>query len=142
MQNPRHTSDAQVQSAVPFFEGFRAERIKTSGATIYGVYGGNRNGPPLLLLNAIPETHVLCRKIAPALTRDYTDLRGYGASSKPQDGGDHCAYSKRAMAQDQVDVTRHLGVAKFALVGHDRGGRAAHRLALDHPRRAHQAGHP
>ena len=137
MQNPRHTSDAQIQSAVPFFEGVHAERVKTSGATIYTVYGGNRNGPPLLLLHGIPETHVLWRKVAPALMRDYfvvmTDLRGYGDSSKPPDSGDHSAYSKRAMAQDQVDVMRHLGFAKFALVGHDRGGRAAHRLALDHP---------
>jgi haloacetate dehalogenase len=62
-----------------------------------------------------------------------TDLRGYGDSSKPPGGGDHFAYSKRAMAQDQLEVMRHLGCDTFALVGHDRGGRAAHRLALDHP---------
>jgi haloacetate dehalogenase len=62
-----------------------------------------------------------------------TDLRGYGDSGKPPGGGDHFAYSKRAMAQDQVEVMKHLGFEKFALVGHDRGGRAAHRLALDHP---------
>jgi haloacetate dehalogenase len=120
-----------------FFKGFKTEEIKTSGATIHTVSGGNRNGPPLLLLHGIPETHVLWRKVAPALAQDYflvmTDLRGYGDSGKPPGGGDHFAYSKRAMAQDQVEVMKHLGFEKFALVGHDRGGRAAHRLALDHP---------
>jgi haloacetate dehalogenase len=120
-----------------FFKDFKTEEIKTSSATIHTVSGGNRNGPPLLLLHGIPETHVLWRKVAPALAQDYflvmTDLRGYGDSGKPPGGGDHFAYSKRAMAQDQVEVMKHLGFEKFALVGHDRGGRAAHRLALDHP---------
>src|SRR6516225_5654156 len=120
-----------------FFKGFKTELIKTSGATIKTVYGGNRNRSPLLLLHGIPETHVLWRKAAPVLARDYfvvmTDLRGYGDSSKPPGGGDHFAYSKRAMAQDQVEVMNQLGFQKFALVGHDRGGRVAHRLALDHP---------
>ena len=120
-----------------FFNEFKTERIKTSGATIHTVYGGNRDGSPLLLLHGIPETHVLWRKVAPTLAHHcfvvMTDLRGYGDSSKPPGGGDHFAYSKRAMAQDQVEVMRHLGFDKFALVGHDRGGRVAHRLALDHP---------
>jgi haloacetate dehalogenase len=120
-----------------FFKGFKTELIKTSGATIKTVYGGNRNRSPLLLLHGIPETHVLWRKVAPVLARDYfvvmTDLRGYGDSSKPPGGADHFAYSKRAMAQDQVEVMNQLGFQRFALVGHDRGGRAAHRLALDHP---------
>ncbi len=140
MQSNRH--DARAEAAPdaqrqPFFAGFKAERIETSGATINTVYGGNRNGAPVLLLHGIPETHVLWRKVAPALAQDYfvvmTDLRGYGDSSKPPGGGDHFAYSKRAMAQDQVEVMRRLGFEKFALIGHDRGGRAAHRLALDHP---------
>jgi haloacetate dehalogenase len=125
------------QSREEFFKGFKTEQIKTSGTTIHTVYGGNRNGPPVLLLHGIPETHVLWRKVAPALARDYflvmTDLRGYGDSGKPAGGGDHFAYSKRAMAQDQVEVMKHLGFQKFALVGHDRGGRAAHRMALDYP---------
>jgi haloacetate dehalogenase len=132
----------EPESALPllhedFFKGFKTEEVKTSGAAIHTVYGGNRNGPPLLLLHGIPETHVLWRKVAPALAQDYfvvmTDLRGYGDSSKPAGGADHIAYSKRAMAQDQVEVMKRLGFDKFALVGHDRGGRAAHRLALDHP---------
>jgi haloacetate dehalogenase len=125
------------QARTDFFKGFKTEDIKTSGTTVHIVYGGNRNGPPLLLLHGIPETHILWRKVAPALAQDYfivlPDLRGYGDSGKPPGGADHFAYSKRAMAQDQVEVMKHLGFDKFALVGHDRGGRAAHRMALDHP---------
>jgi haloacetate dehalogenase len=120
-----------------FFEGFKHEQIKTTGATINTVYGGK--GPPVLLLHGIPQTHVLWRKVAPLLAQDFflvmTDLRGYGDSSKPFEGENHIAYSKRAMAQDQVEVMQHLGFQKFALVGHDRGGRVAHRMALDHPDR-------
>jgi haloacetate dehalogenase len=123
------------QAPAKFFDGFKREQIKTSGATINTVYGGK--GSPLLLLHGIPETHALWRKVAPLLAQDYflvmPDLRGYGDSSKPPGGADHFGYSKRAMAQDQVDVMKHLGFEKFAMVGHDRGGRAAHRLALDHP---------
>jgi len=129
--------EAAQQSRAEFFPGFKREQIKTSGATINTIYGGNEKGAPLLLLHGIPETHVLWRKVAPALAQDYflvmPDLRGYGDSGKPTGGGHHFAYSKRAMAQDQVEVMKHLGFEKFALVGHDRGGRAAHRMALDHP---------
>jgi haloacetate dehalogenase len=120
-----------------FFEGFKREQIKTTGATINTVYGGK--GSPVLLLHGIPQTHVLWRKVAPLLAQDFflviTDLRGYGDSSKPPGGENHIAYSKRAMAQDQVEVMQHLGFQKFAVVGHDRGGRVAHRMALDYPDR-------
>jgi len=118
-----------------FFPGFKHDQIKTSGATINVVYGGK--GSPVLFLHGIPETHLLWRKVAPALSQDCTmviaDLRGYGDSSKPPGGTDHFGYSKRAMAQDQVEVMGHLGFRNFTLVGHDRGGRVAHRLALDYP---------
>jgi haloacetate dehalogenase len=129
---------AEPQSAgSAFFPGFKHEQIKTSGATINVVYGGK--GSPVLFLHGIPETHVLWRKVAPMLAQNYTlviaDLRGYGDSSKPPGGADHLGYSKRAMAQDQVELMEHLGFRQFALVGHDRGGRVAHRLALDHPDR-------
>jgi haloacetate dehalogenase len=117
-----------------FFAGFKREQIKTTGATINVVHGGK--GSPVLLMHGIPETHLLWRKVAPVLAQNFTlvitDLRGYGDSSKPPGGADHFGYSKRAMAQDQVEVMQHLGVPKFAVVGHDRGGRVAHRMALDH----------
>jgi haloacetate dehalogenase len=118
-----------------FFPGFRPFRIATSGAEINGVVGGS--GPPVLLLQGWPQTHLEWRHVAPALAQRFTvvatDLRGYGDSSKPPEGENHAAYSKRAMAQDQVEVMRQLGFERFAVAGHDRGGRVACRLALDHP---------
>ena len=116
------------------FEGFQHARIETSGATIQAVYGGT--GPAVLLLHGYPQTHVIWHKIAPRLAERYTvvatDLRGYGDSSKPPDGTNHSGYAKRATAQDQVEVLAQLGFSRFAVVGHDRGARVAHRMALDH----------
>ena len=118
-----------------FFPGFKVVDVKTSGATIRTVVGGQ--GPPLLLLHGAPQTHISWRLVAPKLAADYTvvvpDLRGYGDSSKPPDGENHANYSKRAMALDQVEVMRHFGFNRFPVAGHDRGGRVAHRMALDHP---------
>ena len=119
----------------PLFPAFRAERITTSGATIHCVVGGS--GPALLLLHGYPQTHAIWHRVAPRLAERFTvvcsDLRGYGDSSKPDGGAKHVAYSKRAMAQDQLEVMRALGFSRFGLIGHDRGGRVAHRLCLDHP---------
>ena len=120
--------------ADPFFPGFKRYTAKTSGATINFVTAGS--GPPLLLLHGYPQTHIEWRNVAPQLAKKYTvvaaDLRGYGDSSKPADGENHLNYSKRAMAQDQVELMAGLGFQKFAVVGHDRGGRVVHRMALDH----------
>ncbi|MGR3542017.1 MAG: alpha/beta fold hydrolase [Hasllibacter sp.] len=117
------------------FPGFAPFRTETSGAEIAGVAGGS--GPPLLLLHGYPQTHAMWHRIAPALAREFTvvaaDLRGYGASSKPPTDADHVPYSKRAMALDMLEVMRARGHDRFAVVGHDRGGRVAHRLAADHP---------
>ncbi len=119
------------------FEGFTHRSIKTAGATINVVTAGN--GSPVLLLHGYPETHVMWHKVAPRLAQDYTvvvpDLRGYGDSSKPADGENHFGHCKRATAQDQVEVMEQLGFSKFAVVGHDRGARVAHRLTRDHPER-------
>ena len=115
--------------------GFRVERVGTRGAELQAVIGGS--GPPLLLIHGAPLTHLSWFRVAPELAKHYTviaaDLRGYGDSSKPADGDRHINYSKRAMAQDQIDLMKHFGFDRFAVVGHDRGGRVAHRLALDHP---------
>src|SRR4029434_8882937 len=96
-------------------------------------------GPPLLMLHGYPETHTMWHKIAPRLAQDFTvvaaDLRGYGDSGKPAGDAEHLQYSKRGMAQDQVEVMQQLGFDSFALVGHDRGARVSHRLAKDHPQR-------
>ena len=118
-----------------FFPGFKPFRSATSGAEINGVVGGR--GPPVLLLQGWPQTHLEWRHVAPVLAQRFTvvatDLRGYGDSSKPPEGENHANYSKRTMAQDQVEVMRQLGFGQFAVAGHDRGGRVACRLALDHP---------
>ncbi len=115
--------------------GFREQHFVTSGATIRAVIGGN--GPPLVLLHGWPQNLLEWHRVAPLLAKDFTvvatDLRGYGASSKPNDGDKHVGYSKRAMAADQIEVMKQLGFEQFAAVGHDRGGRVAHRMALDHP---------
>ena len=119
------------------FEGFERVRIETEGASINAVCGGK--GPPVLLLHGYPQTLVMWHLAAPRLTESFTvvatDLRGYGDSSKPEGGANHAAYSKRSMAADQVEVMEALGFGSFAAVGHDRGGRVAHRMALDYPER-------
>jgi haloacetate dehalogenase len=125
---------ADEGNQVRLFPGFKAAKIETSGATINVVSGGQ--GPPLLLLHGAPQSLATWHLIAPKLAKDYTvvaaDLRGYGDSSKPADGEKHINYSKRAMALDGVEVMHHFGFDKFAVVGHDRGGRVAHRMTLDH----------
>ncbi len=122
-------------------EGFEKRRIETSGATISLAVGGQ--GAPLLLLHGYPQTRVMWHKIAPQLAERFTvvcpDLRGYGDSSKPPSGADHAAYSKRAMALDQVEVMAALGFHSFAAAGHDRGARVLHRMLLDHPDRVTRA---
>lgn len=119
------------------FEGFQLAMIDTREAAIRVRYGGS--GEPLLLLHGHPQTHVMWHKIAPRLAQHFTvvapDLRGYGDSSKPATTADHEPYSKRAMARDQVEVMRQLGFERFFVAGHDRGGRCAYRMALDHPQR-------
>lgn len=119
------------------FEDFALTTIDVGEAQIRVRTGGS--GPPLLLLHGMPQTHVMWHKVAPALARDFTvvatDLRGYGDSSKPPTAPDHEPYSKRAMARDQVAVMARLGFERFAVAGHDRGGRVAYRMALDHPER-------
>jgi haloacetate dehalogenase len=118
------------------FAGFELADIDTGEAVIRVRHGGR--GPAVLLLHGIPETHVMWHKLAPRLAEEFTvvaaDLRGYGESSKPPAGADHAAYSKRAMARDQIAVMRALGFDQFYVVGHDRGARCAYRTALDHPR--------
>jgi haloacetate dehalogenase len=122
-------------SESPLFPGFTTHRIGTASTQIHCVVGGN--GPPVLLLHGYPQTHAMWHRVAPALARHCTvvcaDLRGYGDSGKPPSDDTHAAYSKRAMAQDMVELMRNLGHAQFRLVGHDRGARVAHRLCLDHP---------
>jgi haloacetate dehalogenase len=125
---------AAAGASANFFPGFKAGKFAGSKATINYVIGGS--GSPVLLMHGYPENHLMWRKVAPELAKNHTvvvaDLRGYGDSSKPAGGGDHADYSKRAMAQDQVELMGSLGFSSFAVVGHDRGGRVGHRMARDH----------
>src|ERR1700761_3574891 len=118
------------------FEGFTRRRFELDGGiTINSVVGGK--GPPVLLLHGYPQTHAMWCGVAPRLAEHYTvvcpDLRGYGDSSKPPGEPDYANYTFRAMAADQVAVMKQLGFTQFAVAGHDRGGRVAHRMALDWP---------
>ncbi|MFD4638026.1 alpha/beta fold hydrolase [Lentzea sp. NPDC058436] len=114
---------------------FSYRTVDADGVRIRCAIAGD--GPPLLLLHGYPQTHVIWHRVAPQLTASHTvvltDLRGYGDSDKPAPGpGDH-EYSKRRMAHDQLLVMNALGFDRFGVVGHDRGGRVGHRLALDAP---------
>jgi haloacetate dehalogenase len=117
------------------FPGFASRSIDTSIGKIFARLGGE--GPPLLLLHGYPQTHVMWRRVAPALAKRFTlvipDLPGYGNSPAPEGGADHAPYNKRAMAAVMVETMAALGHRQFRLAGHDRGGRVAYRLALDHP---------
>ena len=117
------------------FPGFAEAAVGTGDATIYARIGGQ--GPPLLLLHGYPQTHAVWHRVAPALAEHFTivapDLRGYGRSSCPPSDATHQAYAKRTMADDMVRLMNHFGFDRFAVMGHDRGGRVAYRLALDRP---------
>ena len=118
-----------------FVDAFSLQKIDVNGVTINLRSGGN--GPALLLLHGYPQTHVIWHQIAERLAQHFTlvmpDLRGYGDSSRPEGDAQHANYSKRMMAQDMAELMDALGHAHYAVCGHDRGARVAHRLALDHP---------
>jgi len=122
-----------------WFEGFTRDNFAVNGTRITARYGGTEGKPALLLLHGFPQTHAIWHRVAQQLKDDFflvmPDLRGYGDSQKPAAAADHANYSKRVMAQDMVELMRDLGHERFFLCGHDRGGRVAHRLALDHPDR-------
>jgi len=134
MQHPPATIPA-----MPWFEGFESQTISANGVDIFFRCGGNRQKPALVLLHGFPQTHVMWHRVAQLLREDYflvvPDVRGYGDSSRAPGLPDHSNYSKRAMAADVVAVADALALDTFYLCGHDRGGRVAHRLALDHAAR-------
>lgn len=119
------------------FADFETVDLCTRDGDVHARVGGS--GPPLLLLHGYPQTHLMWHAVAPLLARSFTvvaaDLTGYGGSARPTRADDHAPHSKRAMARNQVEAMRRLGWEEFAVAGHDRGGRCAYRMALDHPDR-------
>lgn len=119
------------------FPGYDSKFVETSAGKIFARIGGA--GSPLLLLHGYPQSNVMWHRVAPLMEKQHTlviaDLPGYGQSDAPESGPDHTPYTKRAMAQAMVELMEKLGHKQFALAGHDRGGRVAYRLALDHPER-------
>ena len=122
------------------YVGFASQWVDTSAGQTFARLGGR--GPPLLLLHGYAQTNVMWHKVAPLLSPRFTlviaDLPGYGWSAVPESGPDHAPYTKRAMANAMIEMMERLGFARFRLAGHDRGGRVAYRLALDHPGRLEQ----
>jgi haloacetate dehalogenase len=119
------------------FPGFASRWIDTSAGKIFARAGGS--GPPLLLLHGYTQTHVMWHRVAPVLAAQFSliipDLPGYGWSAAPEADASHAPYDKRSMAKAMVELMETLGAVQFRLAGHDRGGRVAYRLALDHPGR-------
>lgn len=124
------------------FDNFEDYRVPTGRGIIYARVGGQ--GPPLLLLHGYPQTHLMWHAAAELLVTHYTvvvaDLPGYGESFRPAPAPDHAPHSKRAIANDLIQLMDALGHVRFTVAGHDRGGRVAYRMALDHPERVTAAG--
>ena len=120
-----------------WFEGFATDTLPIAEGHLHVRHGGRPDGPALLLLHGFPQTHAMWHRVAQRLRDDFflvlPDLRGYGDSMKPPGYQEHGNYSKRAMAQDLMDLMDALDRRDFFVCGHDRGARVAHRLALDHP---------
>ncbi len=127
-------SQGAVRSLIEMFEGFEEKRVEVTDVELFMRIGGS--GPPLLLLHGYPQNHVMWHLVAPELAKHFTlvcpDMRGYGRSEKPPSVPGFSNYSKRQMALDMVELMTELGYQSFKVAGHDRGGRCAYRLALDH----------
>jgi haloacetate dehalogenase len=114
--------------------------LDTGEVTLAFTTWGTPGDPAVVLLHGFPQTRALWSAIGPAVAaRGWQvlapDLRGYGDSTAPAWAADGEGHSFRAMARDVTRLMDHMGVPRAHILGHDRGARAAHRLALDHPAR-------
>jgi haloacetate dehalogenase len=126
-----------AMNPIPGFEAFESLDLTVQGRRVRGRRGGRPGAPPLVLLHGFPQTHAIWHRVVPHLAPHFQlvlpDLRGYGDSEPAPDEPGHTQMGKRAMAADVLALMRQLGHERFAVAGHDRGGRVAHRLALDAP---------
>lgn len=125
-----------MQALTAWFEGFEIIDPVCNGVRLHARVGGRPDAPPLLLVHGFPQTHAMWHRVAQVLAPRFRlvlpDLRGYGDSEAPAGAADHANYSKRTLAADLAALMQQLGHAGYFVAGHDRGGRVAHRLALDH----------
>src|SRR6266700_858768 len=133
-QFERLRTSGSMPDLADLYPGFASHWIDTSAGRVFARSGGK--GPPLLLLHGYPQTNVMWHRVAPALAAHFSliipDLPGYGWSDAPPSDAAHAPYTKRAMAAAMIEAMEALGHVRFRLAGHDRGGRVAYRLALDH----------
>ena len=119
------------------YSSFESRWITTTAGKLFCRVGGS--GPPLLLIHGYPQSNVMWHRVAPALAERFTlvlpDLPGYGWSDAPRASAHHAPYDKRSIANALIALMEEIGFVRFRLAGHDRGGRVAYRLALDHPER-------
>src|SRR5262245_27999797 len=131
------SSGSRVMTSLTTFENFAALEVQVEVTSIFLRRLGS--GPAVLLLHGFPQTHLMWRAVAPLLARRFTvicaDLRGYGRSGCPGSGPAQAPYAQWAEAHDTVRVMGKFGFPRFSVAGHDRGGRVAYRLGLDHPDR-------
>jgi haloacetate dehalogenase len=129
-----------MSAASDLLPGFASHWIPTPAGKTFARSAGD--GPPVVLIHGFPQSHVMWHRVAPALSKRFQviaiDLRGYGWSSAPRAEPGHATYSKRMMGEDVIAVIEHFGHVRAHVAGHDRGGRVAYRLALDHPGRIHK----
>ncbi|MEL0130502.1 MAG: alpha/beta hydrolase [Betaproteobacteria bacterium] len=111
-----------------FMTGMSRSTVRVNGVRLNVWTGGQ--GPALVLLHGYPQTGQMWHKMTPTLMKDFSlivpDLRGYGDSEKARSG-----FDKKTMARDISELALSLGHSKYCVMGHDRGARVAHRLAMD-----------
>ena len=107
----------------------------STGIMMNVALAGPDDAPPVLLLHGFPESHRTWRALAPLLADKLRlvmpDLRGFGASDKPQEVAD---YATGHLLADLFALADALGIERFALVGHDWGGAIAWAAAIGAPR--------
>ena len=98
-------------------------------------YDVTGDGPPLVLLHGLGTSRKTWDDVLPALAAHHRvyriDLKGFGASPKPENGG----YSVFDQAAAVRALTDELGLETMTLVGHSLGGAVSLVLAGQEPER-------